>query len=132
LPGIKLALVGALLNVVVMAANGGLMPVTPAALTASSVSAPTAMVGQRLPNSKDVVRPADQTALAGLGDTMPIRWPKPMVFSIGDVIVATGLGLLLLLGMQPRFGRARRRMAIGLGDSGSGSGTAGPTVWSAN
>src|SRR6185436_12167686 len=32
LPGIKLALAGALLNLIVMAANGGLMPVTPAAL----------------------------------------------------------------------------------------------------
>jgi hypothetical protein len=112
LPGMKLALVGALLNIVVMAANGGLMPVTPSTLAAAGLDRPAQVMGQRLLNSKDVLLPADQTNLPGLGDSLVMRWPKQIVFSIGDVSVATGLGLLLLVGMQPRWGRARRPRAI--------------------
>jgi hypothetical protein len=108
-PGLKLALVGTVLNLTVMIANGGFMPITPETLATAYPDRPALAVGQRIPNGKDVVLPAAQAHLPGLGDTLILTWPFRSVFSIGDLVLAAGLGTLVLAGMQPR--RLRRRPA---------------------
>ena len=107
LPGLKLALVGTLLNLAAILANGGFMPIAPEALVATYPDRPVPLVGQRLPQSKDVVLPVDRAVLPGLGDTLVMTWPYKSVFSIGDLVLAAGLGTLILAGMQPQ--RLRRK-----------------------
>ena len=109
LPGLKLALVGTLLNLTVILANGGFMPIAPATLATAFPDRPALVVGQRIPRGKDVVLPADRAHLAGLGDTLIMTWPFRSVFSIGDLVLSAGLGTLILTGMQPQ--RLRRRPA---------------------
>jgi hypothetical protein len=109
LPGLKLALVGTLLNLAAILANGGFMPIAPATFAAVYPDRPAPVAGQRIPQSKDVLLPADQASLPGLGDTLVLTWPFRSVFSIGDLVLAAGLGTLILVGMQP--GRLRRRRA---------------------
>ena len=67
------------------------------------------MAGQRIPRGKDVVLPADRAHLPGLGDPLIMTWPFRSVFCIGDVVLAVGLGTLILAGMQPQ--RLRRKPA---------------------
>lgn len=109
LPGLKLALVGTLLNLAVILANGGFMPMAPATFAATYAEVPAPLAGQRIAQSKDVALPPDRAALAGLGDTLALTWPFRSVFSIGDLVLAAGLGVLVLTGMQPQ--RLRRRPA---------------------
>ncbi len=107
LPGLKIALAGALLNLVVIAANGGLMPITPDSLAAAGLDRPNLALGTRLPLSKDVLLAPNQVVLGALGDNVATRWPVPIVFSPGDILIAAGLGSLVFLGMQPRRRRPR-------------------------
>ena len=109
LPGLKLALVGTLLNLAVMLANGGFMPIAPETFAATYATASAPVAGQRIPQSKDVALPADRAQLAGLGDTLALTWPFRSVFSLGDLVLAAGLGTLVLVGMQPQ--RLRRKPA---------------------
>jgi hypothetical protein len=109
LPGLKLALVGTLLNLVVIAANGGFMPIAPDTLTQGHGTVPAVLLGQRLPHGKDVMLTRDHTVLPGLGDTLVITWPIEQALSVGDVALSTGIGLLVFIGMQPRLRRKPRR-----------------------
>ena len=111
LPGLKLALAGTLLNLVVLTANGGFMPVAPATLAAVHLERPNAVIGQRVALSKDVLLPPDRAVLAALGDRLTIAWPIPQALSIGDLLVAAGIGWLVLAGMEPRLRGVRRRKA---------------------
>jgi hypothetical protein len=104
LTGIKIAIAGAALNMLVMAANGGFMPITHATLAAAHLDQPDLPLGQRIARSKDVLLPPEQARLGALGDTMTLTWPVAQAFSIGDVAVACGIGVLTLYGMQPRRG----------------------------
>ena len=63
LPGIKLALAGALLNVAVMAANGGLMPITPGAWMRRILIDSTAVVGNGRRIARTCLLAADQMRL---------------------------------------------------------------------
>ncbi|HUS14483.1 MAG TPA: DUF5317 domain-containing protein [Chloroflexia bacterium] len=113
-PGLRLALAGTLLNCLVIVANGGFMPVTPETVHAAGLAERAPLVGERLPGSKDLVLAADRTHLGWLGDRFTLSWPRPQVFSIGDVILVGGLGWLVLGGMQtpwPAAGRQARRRA---------------------
>jgi hypothetical protein len=99
LPGVRLALMGALANLVVIVANGGLMPTHPAALERAGMTAMLAHLpdptGTRLPRSKDVVLPIEQTRLWWLSDVLispPL--PRRTVMSPGDVLLAAGLATL--------------------------------------
>jgi uncharacterized protein DUF5317 len=110
-PGLKLALAGTLLNLAVLTANGGFMPVAPATLAAAHLERPNAVIGQRVALSKDILLPPDRAVLADLGDRLTIPWPIPQALSIGDLLVATGVGWLVLAGMEPRLRGGRRRNA---------------------
>ena len=96
LPGMRLVLVGLAANALVILANGGLMPTNEAALLGagmtSSVELARAHPGIRLPNSKDVLLPVEQTPLWWLSDTLvspPV--PRRKVMSAGDLLVAAGV-----------------------------------------
>ena len=65
LTGIRLMAVGVVLNFIVIAANGGLMPLSPEAVerVAPAEYASNLVVGQPVPNSKDILIEKDNTVL---------------------------------------------------------------------
>jgi hypothetical protein len=84
LPGMALVGLGAAANLLAIAANGGVMPASPAALAAAG--RPLDQPG--FANSAAVADPR----LAFLGDVfaIPAGWPLANVFSVGDVLIAAG------------------------------------------
>lgn len=100
LPGLKVASLGAALNLVALLANGGLMPVSPEARVAigHQAAADSLALGTAIMGSKGVVLSADQANLWFLTDIflLPPPFPIPAVFSVGDLAVAIGVGYLIL------------------------------------
>ena len=84
-PGVPLAALGAGLNLLAIAANGGVMPASPAALAAAGLPAG----GGGFESSAALADPR----LALLGDVfaVPAGWPLANVFSVGDVLIGAGL-----------------------------------------
>ena len=82
-PGLPLIGLGTLTNGITIAANGGTLPASPAALTAAGMASQTGFV-----NSGTLAHPH----LAVLGDifAVPAAWPLSNVFSIGDILIVTG------------------------------------------
>ncbi len=101
-PGLNLAGVGALLNLIAIGANGGFMPTTAAVLTASGLARTHMVLGQRVLGSKDILLAPGQALFGLLSDTMILVWPIPQAFSVGDILVAVGVGAMVFLGTQPR------------------------------
>ncbi|MGQ9492526.1 MAG: DUF5317 domain-containing protein [Anaerolineae bacterium] len=99
LPGVKVIGLGLLLNLTVMAANGGWMPVTPDAVVKVGHTGlvPSLETGTRVYSSKNIILPAEQTKLRFLSDIFILArpFPIPTIFSIGDVFVAAGIFLLI-------------------------------------
>ena len=93
IPGMALVALGAASNLAAIVANGGVMPTTIEALTAAGLS-PT----DDFSNSEIVEDPA----LAPLTDifALPSWLPLANVFSIGDVLIAAGIVLVIALGMR--------------------------------
>jgi hypothetical protein len=93
-PGFPLLGTGLALNLIVILANGGWMPVSPetVARIAPDASPGAWEVGRRLGNSKDLVMPAATTRLWLLSDrfAFPGWFPIQVAFSIGDVLIAAG------------------------------------------
>lgn len=108
LPGLWLIALGGLLNLVVIAANGGVMPASPGALAAAGMP----LTREAFTNSAMVADPV----LLALGDVfaIPRGWPFANVFSVGDVLLCAG-GAVSLHGLSgsllTRGGRAGRRQA---------------------
>jgi Family of unknown function (DUF5317) len=102
LPGIPLVALGGLLNLLAIAANGGVMPASPTALAAAGL--PLDPPGFR--NSTALPHPR----LAFLGDVfaIPASWPLSNVFSVGDVLIALGVAWALhrLCRSRPALPRA--------------------------
>jgi hypothetical protein len=104
-PGLLLAALGAALNLLAIAANGGVMPASPDALVAAGL--PVDAPGFQ--NSTALADPR----LAFLGDVfaIPASWPLSNVFSVGDVLIGAGLawGLQRVCGSRlvPRWRRNR-------------------------
>jgi len=113
LPGVKLIGLGLVLNLVVMIANGGWMPVTPEAVVKVGFSglAPSLEPGTRLYSSKNIILPAEQTKLQFLSDIFVLArpFPVPSVFSAGDVVVAAGVWALIQNAMLGRVSHASQR-----------------------
>jgi hypothetical protein len=90
--------IGVVMNLTVIAANGGLMPTFPEVVMRLAPGATgTWDVGERLWLSKDIVLPVSATSLPWLADRflMPDWLPWRAVFSLGDVLIAGGVfGLL--------------------------------------
>lgn len=89
--GMAIVLGGLLLNLAVMVANGGLMPVSPETLARSGSGhvQQRIPVGQPLPRSKDIILAPEQTRLALLSDWLTVPWRRGS-FSPGDVLIAAG------------------------------------------
>lgn len=96
--GVPLVLAGAILNLVVIAANGGYMPVTPEAIERAGLGDRVLIQEGRtyVAGSKDVVLEADETVLWPLSDVVviPEGIPFSTIFSVGDLLIAVGVGRL--------------------------------------
>ena len=101
IPGVKLIAAGGLANFLAIIANGGVMPASASALRTAGLAADPA----GYTNSGLVEHPH----LAFLGDVfaLPASWPAANVFSIGDLLLATGAFVLLHAVCGSRLGRLR-------------------------
>jgi hypothetical protein len=95
IPGMAVVAVGAAGNLVAIVANGGYMPASPAALDSLGWTVSDAY-------SNSVV--AADPAVAPLTDmfAMPAWLPFANVFSIGDVLIAVGIAIVVAWGMSRR------------------------------
>jgi hypothetical protein len=111
LAGMPLVALGAGLNLLVIACNGGTMPASRGALEAVQISGGVAYTNSRL-----LVSPV----LEPLGDVfaLPAWMPLTNVFSIGDVLV--GLGILVVVAAGMRRPGAGEPGPASASDSGAG------------
>jgi Family of unknown function (DUF5317) len=93
LPGMPLIILGAASNMAAILANGGFMPAAPEALASLGKTAPVVYS-----NSAVVAQPA----LELLTDRFALpRWlPFANVFSVGDVLLSSGVLILIVLMMR--------------------------------
>ncbi len=94
LPGIWLVTAGALSNLTVVAANGGRMPVSVdiARTQLGGILFQRGTIGQYTLMGPD-------THLGFLGDWLSV-WPLPQAYSPGDLLIAVGLALVILVAMH--------------------------------
>ena len=96
-PALAVVTLGGLLNFLVMAANAGRMPVDLGLLRAAGKPHLAVRIAQGTAFRHEPLTP--DTRLAFLGDVIPL--PRPFnVPSIGDVVLAVGLMLLVWHGMR--------------------------------
>jgi hypothetical protein len=90
LPGAKLFALGIALNVLVMVANGGWMPVTPEMTHFVHPDRP--VVEQIRPSrSKNIILPRAETNLWILSDMIPVTLPwRRNAVSVGDIVLVAG------------------------------------------
>ncbi len=94
--GMRILLIGTLLNFVAIVANGGLMPVSPEArLWAGKPAIGESGFGKVLPEGTGILLPIDQTNLWLLSDIIPINLVHA-VLSVGDVLIAFGLFIFIV------------------------------------
>ena len=105
LRGTGLVALGLLSNALVVGLNGA-MPVTEAAAARARIATQDILTG-----ADPRHQPAkDSTRLRLLSDVIPVPWPvRPEVVSPGDVLVAAGLGQLVLIGMGASVPTRSRR-----------------------
>jgi hypothetical protein len=111
-PWLLLLATGLTLNLLVIIANGGFMPLS---LEAAARLIPehilqSIKIGSRLgPASKDILLPFDRMVFPWLSDRfVPPAWiPYQFAFSMGDILIS--LGAFLLLGAQPGFPENRQK-----------------------
>lgn len=93
-PGFWALNLGLALNLLVIAANGGWMPISPETVRLLILSVPAGswMIGQRFGFGKDVVLSVPETRLWFLSDCLllPAWFPCRVAFSAGDVFIALG------------------------------------------
>jgi len=98
LPGLRLVLLGAALNLAVILANGGYMPVTREALERSGHLDLIIDHGEKayVLGSKDIVLSEAETHLKLLSDVVgiPETFPTSATFSLGDVFIMAGAAWL--------------------------------------
>ncbi|HEX9618078.1 MAG TPA: DUF5317 family protein [Anaerolineales bacterium] len=109
-PGFWLLGLGLVLNLLVIALNGGFMPISPETVARLAPDAPpgTWQVGERLGSTKDIVLPAADIRFEWLSDRFLMTAgtsANRVAFSIGDVIIALGAFRLLWMLGSPGPGR---------------------------
>jgi hypothetical protein len=107
-PGIAIIGVGLLLNMLPIVANGGLMPVTAEniARIGESGSIQGRQEGDAIPYTKNVLKAEEDTHFYDLSDRL--AWDNPFffqLFSLGDIVIAVGVLVMLADLFLPRFRR---------------------------
>lgn len=93
-PAFRLLTLGLLSNLTVIAANGGLMPISSETVRRLAPNLPDShwKIGQRFGKTKDRIIPERETTFAWLSDrfllTTPYRYR--VAYSVGDVLIAIG------------------------------------------
>lgn len=100
--GITFIGAGIFLNSLVIFLNGGYMPTIPENLRKTSLGASAALIdqGQAVNNSSKIT---SETLLPWLADIfyLPDWVPLSNVFSIGDIVVAIGICIYIVINMHP-------------------------------
>ena len=100
LAGMWLLIAGLALNLAVIAANGGFMPISPetAARLIPAAVVEAMHVGSRFGFGKDVLLLPEDTRLAWLSDRflLPAWFFYQVAFSLGDIFIACGIFWLLM------------------------------------
>lgn len=101
LPWMRLAMVGVAANLIVVAANGGSMPVWEQSLVTLGKLATL----ERLRAGVDPLHTlaTDTTWLRGLGDWIPVPGPVSTVMSPGDIFMLLGIILFVNTVTQPSY-----------------------------
>jgi hypothetical protein len=99
LVGIQIVGLGVFCNLLVILTNGGLMPITPETLVRINPGSTLDQwsLGFHYSGSKDVILLRHDTSLWVLSDTLvlPPPFPWPTAFSVGDLLIAVGIIVLL-------------------------------------
>jgi hypothetical protein len=99
LVGIQIVGLGVLCNLLVIIANGGFMPITPETLIRINPGSTLERwrVGIHYGYSKDIILLREQARLWALSDILviPPPFPRPTAFSVGDLLIASGIMALL-------------------------------------
>ena len=96
--GMRLILLGLALNLTVMLANGGLMPVTAAGVNAVGRHDPAELTtGAHIAGSKDALLDPADVRLPQLSDAIVLPLPRPYtrVISLGDIFIGAGMVIAL-------------------------------------
>lgn len=99
LTSIQIAGLGVMCNLLVIVTNGGLMPITPETLVQINPGSTLAQwsPGAHYGYSKDIILLAEDVSLWALSDVLvlPPPFPYPTAFSLGDLLIAVGILVLL-------------------------------------
>lgn len=106
---VQLATLGLLLNATVITVNGGHMPVNEAAMRATrGVEAVITAKDPHTYGNTRLARPGDR--LLFLSDVLPVRLPNGgNVFSVGDILITSGIAFLVYGAMRRPAARARQQ-----------------------
>jgi hypothetical protein len=92
-PGLPLVALGAASNLAAVVANGGVMPADPGALALAGLEADAGF-------SNSAVFAAPSLRLLTDIFALPAAFPFANVFSVGDVLIAVGIGIAIVAGMR--------------------------------
>lgn len=109
LQGFWILALGLLLNLAVIVANGGLMPISPETVAIVHGTLVEEVIESQTVADKNVVLRVEDTRLEWLGDrfTVPDAWPIQFAYSLGDLVIAIGAFWVLWTGgatKQPSVG----------------------------
>lgn len=92
---LRLVALGIFLNFLVIAANGGHMPVSPTAIEAAGLEGLTKALEEGTYFTHTAMQAGSRLAFLGDVFVLPPPYPRPRVFSIGDALMAVGVFWLI-------------------------------------